>query len=155
MNGSTIIVEVVTPPQAVVVVDVLDYGGPPISYSQLPPGIRQVPISFGFAGKIPMSMMVNVPMGFAVSVPVDLAGIVTFAMTKAAAPANFILNRVAGGIVTQLGILTFTTTNGYSNTASGPGGLLNAKDVLQIITPSNQDISLADIGITVMADSMG
>jgi hypothetical protein len=95
--------------------------------------------------------MVNIPMVFALSIDALLAGTTTYAKARPTIPASFILNKVAGGIVTQLGVITLTTANSYSHTLSGNGGSLLIGDVLQIIAPALADATLADIGITVMA----
>ena len=162
VEASTIVVEVVAPPPAVMVVEVVtppsvavieveDFGGPPIGYPQLPVALRQLPISFPFSDKPGINIAINVPMGFAVTVPAGLAGTMSYARIKPAANAVFTLNRVVGAVVTLLGTVTLTPDSQTSHVLAGPGGAVAVGEVLQILTGA-QDASLADIGITVMAN---
>lgn len=147
----TLTIDVVTPPPVVVSVEVIDYGGPPIGYTQLPSELQQLAIPFWFTGPVAADAMVNIPMGFSLSIDRLLAGTITYAKARPTAPASFILNKIAGGIVSQLGVITLTPANSYSHALSGNGGSLLIGDVLQIIAPAIADATLADIGITVMA----
>lgn len=151
VEASTLTVDVIMPPLVAMVIEVVDFAGPPIGYPQLPEELRQLPISFPFTDKPGTGTTVNVPMGFAVTVPVGLAGARTYAGVKPAVGSTFTLNRVAGGVVTELGTVTLTPATNTSRDLAGPGGPLAAGDVMQIVAGAS-DANAADIGITIMAN---
>jgi hypothetical protein len=136
--------------------------GPPsppleyVGYPQLPPELSQVPISFPFGGKPNNYAMVNVPMAFALTVPVNLVGAKAYAGTQAAGNPVFTLNKISGGVVTQLGTVTILSGDSIIgppgeiiSVLGGPGGALDIGDVLQMVAPV-QDAALADVGITIL-----
>ena len=151
VEASSLTIDVIAPDPAAVVVEVIEFGGPPIGYPQLPIELRQLPISFPFGGSPGAGTIVNVPMGFDLTVPANLAGTRVYAGTKARTGAVFTVNRVSGTVVTLLGTVTITPTSNTSCDLLGPGGPVPAGDVLQIVVGA-QDPTLSDIGITILAN---
>jgi hypothetical protein len=125
-----------------------DIGGT-ASYSQLPAEVTQVPIAFPFGSKPTASAVVNVPMAMALVVPASLAGTRVFASTAPTGTPVFTLNRIVGTTPTSIGTITFTGQT--TATLAGAGATLNAGDTLQIVAPSSQDATLAEVGITILA----
>lgn len=151
VEASTLTVDVIVPPPVAMVIEVVDFAGPPIGYPQLPEELRQLPISFPFTDRPGTGTTVNVPMGFAVTVPAGLAGARTYAGVKPLVGLTFALNRVSGGVVTELGTVTLTPATNTSCDLNGPGGPLAAGDVMQIVA-GTPDLNAADVGITIMAN---
>jgi hypothetical protein len=93
--------------------------------------------------------VVNVPMAMSLVIPAGLTGTRVFASTAPSGTPTFTLNRIVGTTPTAIGTIQFTGQT--TATLTGAGATLNAGDTLQIVAPSAQDATLADVGITVLA----
>lgn len=121
------------------------------TYAALPGQVQQLSFNFTFQGRPAASARLNIPVAAPVSIAATLTGSVVFDSTLATAAAVFTLNRISGASQTALGTLTVTPTSNTSVTLAGAGGLLAAGDDLQLVAPASQDTTLADIGITILA----
>jgi hypothetical protein len=111
-----------------------------------------LPLGFIIPGKPTASQVYNLPMAASVVIPASLAGSVTYDGTLPTANAVFTLNRVnSGGTIAAMGTITVQPASHTSKTLAGAGGTLAVGDVLQIVCPGTQDVTLADVGITILA----
>ena len=143
-----LVIDALAPPPVIQVVEVGAWASIPVTYSQLPIGLKEVPVSFPFDGKPVPGTEVSVPMTFPLIVPQDLAGTTTYVMFLPTESRAFTLNRISNGDVTVLGNVIFTPDMGVI--LNGAGGRLATGDTLQMVTPPGQDQSLSDVGITVV-----
>lgn len=122
------------------------------TYAKLPTSAQYVPIGFSFSGKPTASQVVNLPAGQALTVPANFAGTTSYTGTLPTANMVFTLNRIAGGTtLTALGTVTLLTTGKINLTLSTQAAVSIANtDVFQLVAPSTQDTTGADIGITFL-----
>ncbi len=92
-------------------------------------------------------------MSYGIVIPANFAGTMVYDSTLPTSPAVFTLNLISGGVTTVLGTITLTTASHTNATLSiQPEVNLEPGDVLQLVAPTAQDSTLANIGITVFAN---
>lgn len=109
-----------------------------------------VPVTFPWIGKPPAGAQVNVPMTIPMTIGPNLVGTTVFSGSLAGSGAIFVVNKVSGVTVTQLGTVTILPTGRTSCALAGPGGSLAIGDDLQLVAPASQDANLADVGVTLL-----
>jgi hypothetical protein len=111
-----------------------------------------LPLGFIIPGKPAASAPYNLAMGLACSINANFSGTVIYDGTQATSSAVFSVNKISGGSTTAIGTLTITTASHVSFTPSTQAAVaLAVGDVLQLVAPSSQDATLADLGITILA----
>jgi hypothetical protein len=113
------------------------------------PAIFVVP--FQITGKPAAAQIMNVAMPWALTIPGSLAGTVGYCNTQPAANQTYTLRKISGTTTTTLGTIVVppSPASKMAVTLSGAGGSLAAGDVLQLLCPTPQEASLADLCITV------
>lgn len=168
LDGSANPVSSVAGRQGAVVLTVADVSGTGISTSD--PGVAgklwltssgqvavsgtppSLPLGFIIPGKPTASQPYNLAMAIACSINANFSGTVVYDGTQATANAVFSVNKISGGSTTAIGTLTITSGSHTSVTLSTQAAVnLAVGDVLQIIAPSSQDATMADLGITILA----
>jgi hypothetical protein len=147
---AVLVVDVIAPPPAIQVIEIANFASIPITYSQLPPGLQQVPIAFPFDGRPTPGMDVSVPMTFPLTAPPGLAGTVTYARVPPTTDRIFTLRAITlAGATTLIGTVTFAAGGGV--VLAGSGARLAAGDTLQMTAPIGQDDpTFLDVGITLL-----
>jgi hypothetical protein len=135
----------------------LTLSGDPASALQAAPrqyvDSRPMLIAFPFAGKPAQATIV--PMSIPITIPSGLAGTVGYANTPATALTTFTLNKLStAGATTVLGTIAAPIGAKTGFQVSGAGGSLAVGDALQLVMPGTQDATLADMGITVLANKV-
>jgi hypothetical protein len=138
MLGDLLLVDVPTPPD-------------PLS-AVAKQWVEKIPIAFPVVGKPLPATSIFIPVTIPMIIPIDLAGTLAFANVAATAAAVFTFNKIAaGGVVTPLGTVTAAVGSRTAFVMAGAGGTLDIGDVLQLTAPAQQDTTLADVGITLIA----
>jgi len=83
-------------------------------------------------------------------VPANFGSSNGYAFTNAAADAAFAVSYIRSGSVIQIGNVTFTNTSSRPTMSTQAQANLVSGDVFLVITPSVADITLADVGLTIV-----
>jgi hypothetical protein len=120
--------------------------------SALPTSVQQLPIAASIAGKPAAASKVwIVPITHTVIIPANLAGSIGYADTVATANATFGLSyRDSGGTLTTLATMVFATGSHNATLSTQASATLTTGGILMMATPTVQDTTLADVGITLL-----
>ena len=138
-----------------VVLQATDIGGT-LDYSQLPASLLSVPIAFVMPGKPAAGQVMQVPIVTPLTIPANLAGSVDTDGVQTTANATFTLSKIShgSGSVATIGTITIGPGgSGPDTTAYSPQAAVGLVpgDILRLTAPSPQDATLADVGITILA----
>ena len=123
-----------------------------IPWAQMRPEVQTLPLAFIIPGLPAAAQVYNLAIATAVTIPANLAGTVVYDTTQPTASAIFTVNHISGGTTTAIGTITVTTTSHTSATLSTQVAVsLAVGDVLQLVAPTSQDATLANVGITILA----
>lgn len=130
-------------------------GSSRVAWANLPAAAQSVPIAFIIPGLPAASQIYNLAIAIAMVIPANFVGTVVYDDTLTTSSAVFTLKKISGGATTTIGTVTITTANHTSKTLSTQAqASLAVGDVLQLVCPSSQDATLADVGITILANKV-
>jgi len=134
-----------------------------IPWTFMEPELQNMPLAFMIPGKplvTPAQAVYNIVVPEAIAFAKDFAGPAgesfgsyTYCATTPTNAATFQVNVISGGTTTNVGSITLHSeshTAATLTTISTSGFSMQAGDVLQLLAPSPQDATLADIGITLL-----
>jgi hypothetical protein len=123
-----------------------------VPWTNLPAEAQTLPIAFVIPGRPSNGQVYNVVLPIACTIAADFSGSVVYAGSVTTANAEFLLRQISNGVTTTVGTATFTSASNTSCQWSSQALSFSAGDVLQLVAPSPQDATLADIGISVLAN---
>jgi len=128
----------------------------PVLLTSLPTSVSNTPIGFVLPGAQAASATFNIPLATGLVIPANLAGTVVYDVTQATANAAFVLNSITGGTtITPIGTITITPASHVSATLSVQAATtMAAGDILQLVAPATPDLTLADVGISILAQKV-
>ena len=114
--------------------------------------VEGIPIAFPVVGKPLPATSLFIPVTIPMTIPTGLVGTLGFANVASTGAPVFTLNHIAvGGVVTPIGTITATAGSRTAFVLIDAGATLDVGDVIQMTSPSPQDATLADVGITLLA----
>jgi hypothetical protein len=122
-----------------------------VPWDNLPGEVQTLPIAFVIPGRPANGQVYNVVLPIPCTIAADFSGSGVYAGSIATGNAEFLLRRISNGESTTIGTATFTSASHTSCQWSSQATTMVAGDVLQLVAPTPQDATLADIGISVLA----
>jgi hypothetical protein len=125
-------------------------GGGGASWSNVPPEGQRLPLGFVIPGKPAASQGYFLPMAMALNMAANLAGTVVYANTAGTGNSVFTFNKISSGVSSLIGTVTIAAGSKTATALTGSAVSIGIGDVIQLVAPSTQDATLADIGITLL-----
>jgi hypothetical protein len=123
-----------------------------IPWAQMRPEVQNLPLAFIIPTLPTSGQVYNLVVATAVTIPANFAGTVVYETTLPTANAVFTVNHISSGTTTQIGTITITSASHTTALLSTQAAVsLAVGDVLQLVAPTPQDTTLANVGITILA----
>lgn len=107
-------------------------------------------LSLSISGLPDASQKINMPVTQALKLPASLAGSQAYIGTHPTLAMTFALNKISGVTTTSIGSVAIATTGIVTFTFAAATSFA-AGDILQVIAPSIQDVTGADVGMSFKA----
>ena len=122
-----------------------------VPWANLPTADQSYLLPVFFAGKPASNQIYNYVVPGRMQLPTNFGSTLVYDSTLATNPAVFTVNKISGGLTTQIGTITILGISNSARTLSQqPAVYFNAGDVLQVVAPLTVDETLSDVAITIV-----
>jgi hypothetical protein len=95
-------------------------------------------------------IVLNLPLAMSLMFPANALGSFADDIVNATATAVFIINKISGGVTTEIGTLTFSPGSSTGVFAVSTPVTFNPGDIFQIVAPATPDATLAGVSATLV-----